>query len=176
MTIHADQETHTADNNDTPAPSNDVGDGRPVAETSTMSAERQENQEAENSNMSPLNEEDDDVTVILLDAQTTDDPQSYSGISFDWIQQQGPEMEERRRIVLLRELKRLQRASFLHFVVLCSVPVILLIILIATVIADSEDCESDATFCELEPRTFVNAFTTRCVCNPLQVSRDDSSP
>jgi hypothetical protein len=45
---------------------------------------------------------------------------------------------------------------------LCLIPTALRIIVIATVVGDEEDVGSN--FCELEPRTFVNAFTTRCVC------------
>lgn len=110
---------------------------------------------------------DDDVTVILLD-QTVE---SQGHGALEWIEQTGPEMEERRRNVLLRELRRVQRASFLHFALLCLIPTALLLIVVATVIGDEEECSSDATFCELEPRTFINAFTTRCVCDPIPVAR-----
>jgi hypothetical protein len=113
-------------------------------------------------------EDDDDLTVILLD-NTDDNGQQQIGM--DWIEQTGPEMEERRRNVLLRELRRVQRASFLHFVLLCLIPTALLLIVISTVFREDEDCKSDATFCELEPRTFINAFTTRCVCDPIPVDR-----
>ncbi|GAX24297.1 hypothetical protein FisN_4Lh002 [Fistulifera solaris] len=112
-------------------------------------------------------ESDDDVTVIMLDQ--TAESQGHGAL--EWIEQTGPEMEERRRNVLLRELRRVQRASFLHFALLCLIPTALLLIVVATVIGDEEECSSDATFCELEPRTFINAFTTRCVCDPIPVSR-----
>lgn len=117
-------------------------------------------------------ESDDDVTVILLDHTA----ESQGRGALEWIEQTGPEMEERRRNVLLRELRRVQRASFLHFVLLCLIPTALLLIVVATVIGDEEECSSVATFCELEPRTFVNAFTTRCVCDPIPVSRVIDSP
>lgn len=112
-------------------------------------------------------ESDDDVTVILLDQNA----ESQGHGALEWIEQTGPEMEERRRNVLLRELRRVQRASFLHFALLCLIPTALLLIVVATVIGDEEECSSDATFCELEPRTFINAFTTRCVCDPIPVAR-----
>jgi hypothetical protein len=114
--------------------------------------------------------DDDELTVIVLDnssASRNDDRHA----TMAWIEQTGPEMEERRRTVLLGELKRVQRASFIHFVLLCLIPTALLIIVIATVVGDEDACESEATFCELEPRTFVNAFTTRCVCDSIPVER-----
>jgi hypothetical protein len=83
-------------------------------------------------------------------------------------------MEQRRRNVLLGELRRVQRASFIHFMLLCLIPTALMIIVIATVVGDEEDCVSEATFCELEPRTFVNAFTTRCVCDSIAVQRQST--
>ena len=119
----------------------------------------------------PQEEDSDDVTVILLDRSTDDRVGERATI--DWIEQTGgTEMEERRRNVLIRELRRAQRASFFHFALLCLMPTVLLVIVIAAVLGDDEECNSEATFCELEPRTFINAFTTRCVCDPIPVDRD----
>jgi hypothetical protein len=123
--------------------------------------------DASGENLPEAELDDDDVTVIMLDQ--TAESQGHGAL--EWIEQTGPEMEERRRNVLLRELRRVQRASFLHFALLCLIPTALLLIVVATVIGDEEECSSDATFCELEPRTFINAFTTRCVCDPIPVSR-----
>jgi hypothetical protein len=117
-------------------------------------------------------DDDDELTVIVLDNSAADRDDQQATIA--WIEQTGPEMEERRRNVLLGELRRVQRASFIHFMLLCLIPTALLIIVIATVVGDEEDCESAATFCELEPRTFVNAFTTRCVCDSIPVERQSA--
>ena len=114
------------------------------------------------------NQDDDDETVIVLDRQNTMD----SGASF-WAEQDSPELEERRRSILLRELQRVQRASFMHFLILCLIPTSLLLIVVITVLREDDVCESTATLCEEEPRTFINAFTTRCVCNAIQVFKED---
>ena len=53
-------------------------------------------------------EEDDDVTLIVLDQRPGDANDQYG---LGWIDQDSPEMEERRRNVLLRELQRVQRMS-----------------------------------------------------------------
>jgi hypothetical protein len=117
-------------------------------------------------------DDDDELTVIVLDTSAADRDDQQATIA--WIEQTGPEMEERRRNVLLGELRRVQRASFIHFMLLCLIPTALLIIVIATVVGDEEACQSEATFCELEPRTFVNAFTTRCVCDSIPVERQST--
>lgn len=114
-------------------------------------------------------DDDDDVTVIVLENGSNDGDAVGAG----WIDQDSPEMRERRRNILLRELQRVQRASFIHFIILCLIPTSLLIIVIATVIGEDEDCESAATTCWKEERTFVNAFTTRCVCDAITVAKAD---
>ncbi len=113
-------------------------------------------------------EDDDNVTVIVLENNTDDEVMAHG-----WVDQDSPEMQERRRNVLLRELQRVQRASFIHFMILCLIPTSLLFIVIATVLSEDEECQSAATTCEKEPRTFINAFTTRCVCDAITVSRAD---
>jgi hypothetical protein len=111
---------------------------------------------------------DDDVTVIILESGADDD-----AVGTGWVDQDSPEMQERRRNVLLRELQRVQRSSFIHFMILCLIPTSLLFIVIATVLGEDEECESTATTCEKEARTFINAFTTRCVCDAITVARAD---
>jgi hypothetical protein len=125
------------------------------------------NAESENRGDSD-NCDDDDETVIVLDRQNTAD--SASAL---WAEQDSPELEARRRSILLRELQRVQRASFVHFLILCLIPTSLLLIVVITVLRDDDLCESTATLCEEEPRTFINAFTTRCVCNAIQVTKED---
>lgn len=123
-----------------------------------------------------IDDDDDDVTVIVLDEETAANSATMRNRSQEalaWIDQaESPEMEERRRNVLMRELRRVQRASFFHFCLLCTIPTVLLLVVIATVVGQEEDCESNTTICELEPRTFINAFTTRCVCDAISYSTD----
>lgn len=126
-----------------------------------------------NNNNNDSEDDDDDITIIMLDQNTVNESRNRPEDAFAWIDSTSPEMEERRRNVLVRELRRVQRASFIHFVLLCLIPTALLVIVIATVVGDEENCESDVTFCELEPRSFMNAFTTRCVCDAIPVDRLD---
>ena len=102
---------------------------------------------------------DDDETVIPLDHSTNE------GSIVDT-----PEMQERRRNVLRREMQRVQRSSFLHVSLLCMIPTAFLIAVIVAVMADEEYCGSEITTCYQEPRSFMNAFTSRCLCESLDVN------
>ena len=125
--------------------------------------------------LSDANEEDDDdMTVILLEQGEDNDFISTSAAG--WAEQDSPGMEDRRRNVLLRELTRVQRASFIQFLILCLIPTSLLFVVIATVLGDDEDCESEATECAKEARTFINAFTTRCVCDAILIITKPGGP
>jgi hypothetical protein len=116
-------------------------------------------------------EDDDDLTVIVLE-QGAENAFINQAVAAGWVGQDSPEMEERRRNVLLRELQIVQRTSFIHFMMLCLIPTSLLVIVIATVFGEDEDCESLATSCVREARTFINAFTTRCVCDAIIVVQE----
>lgn len=117
-------------------------------------------------------DDDDDMTIIGLDQDLDEDINHHRAAALAWMEQNGPEMEERRRSVLLRELHRVQRASFIQFILLCMIPTALLCIVIATVLGDEEPCGSDIAICRQEPRTFMNAFTTRCICDAIDVNRE----
>jgi hypothetical protein len=127
----------------------------------------------DNENAAGDDNDDDDVTVILLDAEPPAEGGGAGAVALDWIEQQGPEMEARRRTILLRELQRAQRISCCHFVLLCTIPLVLLIIVLSAILGDNGDCNSAVTYCEYEPRTFTNAFTTRCVCDPIPILRTE---
>ena len=116
-------------------------------------------------------DDDDDLTVIVLE-QGAENAFINQAAAAGWVGQDSPEMEERRRNVLLRELQIVQRASFIHFVILCLIPVSLLLVVIATVLGEEEECESLATTCAREVRTFTNAFTTRCICDAIVVETE----
>lgn len=115
------------------------------------------------------NEDDDEFTVIVLDQSSEDVINVTREGGLSWIEQSGPEMEERRRNVLIRELERVQRASFFQFAILCIIPSVLLVIVIANVVGNEASCVSEASFCQLERRTFINAFTSQCICDSIPV-------
>ena len=77
-----------------------------------------------------------------------------------------------RRQSILSEVKRVQRANFIHFLVLCLVPTTLLIIVIIAIVSEDGECSStnNLTVCEREARSFVNAFTSRCICDAIKSS------
>lgn len=83
-----------------------------------------------------------------------------------------------RREAIHREVERVQRSNFVHFLFLCLVPTTLLLIVIAAIISEDGECsngEDGLTLCEREPRTFVNAFTSRCICDAVKILAPDQS-
>ncbi|KAL3787628.1 hypothetical protein HJC23_011776 [Cyclotella cryptica] len=85
---------------------------------------------------------------------------------------------QQRRQDILREVERVQRANFIHFALLCLVPTSLLLIVIAAIVSEGGEClgAEGITICEREARTFVNAFTTRCVCDAVRsVVKEDGN-
>ena len=142
-----------------------------LIEGSEQPTRREDNERQEGNGASDDGDDDDDVTIIILEQgmDNGDNPPLL------W-DQDSPEMEQRRRNVLLRELHRVQRASFIHFMILCLIPTSLLFIVIATVVGEEEDCDSAATTCTKEARTFINAFTSRCICDAITVTLGTFDP
>jgi len=169
-----DEEAADREGGDSPASSSPFNSQGGETEMTRIGAQHEQapptvNRAVQDDGENDNEDDDDDVTVILLDPED----ERHHTSTVDWIHQHGPEMEARRRTILLRELKRIQRSSFLHFALLCLIPTVLLLVVIFALMAEAggEDCTSEVTKCELEPRTFVNAFTTRCVCEPIPVGR-----
>ncbi|KAL3817666.1 hypothetical protein ACHAXA_002011 [Cyclostephanos tholiformis] len=85
-----------------------------------------------------------------------------------------------RREAIHREIERVQRANFVHFLVLCLVPTALLIIVIAAIVSEDGGCGDGAsdefTSCEMEPRSFANAFTTTCICDAIRTKAGEATP
>ena len=75
--------------------------------------------------------------------------------------------EERRREALLGEIQRSQKSNFVHFLMLCLVPTSLLLIVVASVVGESIECDNYPVKCVAEPRSFINAFTSRCICDAV---------
>ena len=88
----------------------------PIEETPQVSASPEQPEQAGSAHdftESP----DDDATVIVLDEP--EENGDRGGPDLSWVEQPGTERETQRRNVLLRELRRVQKTSFLHFTVLC---------------------------------------------------------
>jgi hypothetical protein len=125
-------------------------------------------------NYDPVADDDDTFTIIDLDpfADATLNRQNNTastsaGLAWILERNSSPELEERRQRILLRELERIQRASFLHFLLLCLIPFTLMLLILVTVLKDEIDCNSIATTCREETRSFMNAFTRRCICDAI---------
>ena len=74
------------------------------------------------------------------------------------------------------QVERVQRANFIHFLVLCLVPTALLIIVVTAIVSKETDCGTvGLTTCKMEPRSFTNAFTSVCVCDAVRLGSNSSA-
>jgi predicted nucleic acid-binding Zn ribbon protein len=96
------------------------------------------------SNQQDTSSDDDEMTIVTLDHN------DQNAAAFAWLDQNGPKMERRCRNVLLRELQRVQRASFMHFMLLCLIPTALLLVVVVTVFGEEEPCGSQLATCRQE--------------------------
>jgi hypothetical protein len=79
--------------------------------------------------------------------------------------------EEQRREQLNNELVRIQRTNFIHFGVLCMLPVFMLVLVVITSFRQSGTCEGYETYtCDFEQKEFMNAFVSRCICTAIEVN------
>merc|ERR1712157_333671 len=113
--------------------------------------------------------DEDDITVIGIEPN----PRIPSHLQFS-IQQaleldSSDEEGTQRRSMIQSEVERVQRTNFCHFALLCLVPTSLLLIVVITVLGEGDTCGNTNPFtkCFQESRSFVNAFTSRCVCDAV---------
>lgn len=119
---------------------------------------------------SPTDDEEQELVVQIPDGHpnsNSDAPSPFVLPSVAW--EPSVEATALRREAIHQEVLRVQRANFIHFLVLCLVPTTLLLIVIAAIVSEDGECGSTAglTVCEREPRSFVNAFTSRCICDAV---------
>jgi hypothetical protein len=131
-----------------------------------------DNQDAVNEHCNNEDEDDDDITVIDMDHRTAMEHRSFRPVVFLWnVAHPVSAVEDHRRAMLLNEVQHMQRASFFHFVLLCAIPFFMVVIVLISNIGTQEQCTSQLSECTLEPRSFMNAFTTRCICNAVSVPK-----
>ena len=122
-----------------------------------------------NNNNNNDSENDDEIQELVIHTNSTTNDNNEPTIQFpNWTLNQ--EEINTRRSTIRTEIERIQRSNFIHFLVLCLVPTSLLLIVIAAILSEDGECEvatDGLTVCEREPRTFVNAFTTRCICEAV---------
>jgi hypothetical protein len=104
--------------------------------------------------------------------------------------QQSLARQQTRRNEMVQELRVVERSSFRLFLMILVVPVVLLVVAVAAVVSDDVDCSGMAqasvggtaseggssstqpeaaagVSCWNDPRTFRNAFSTRCICDSV---------
>lgn len=153
----------------------------PLTEESTTN--NNNHSTSNNTNSSSIQENDDEIQELVIRTNNTDYSSNEPTIQFpNWTLNE--EEIQTRRETIRTEIERMQRSNFIHFVVLCLVPTSLLLIVIAAILSEDGECgveEGGMTSCEREPRKFVNAFTTRCICEAvgsvlMKVEEDGEDP
>jgi hypothetical protein len=119
------------------------------------------------SNNNDIEASRDDDNILIVPIPNHHAPHLLPQANLTFLPQQ---TLQQRRAAILAEVERVQRANFIHFALLCLVPTSLLLIVVAAIISEDGDCSGveGVTVCEREERTFVNAFTTRCVCDAVR--------
>lgn len=126
----------------------------------------------DNTTTTTANDDDDgdDITEIgIEDTNST----SQNNTSTDYLPDT-PEgiriAEDRRRELLVADIQRMQKTNLIHFAVLFLVPTAMVVLVIWTALSNDGDCDELIVGCVREPRTFVHAFTSRCLCKSFEVA------
>lgn len=123
------------------------------------------------------NSNDEDVTSVTTEINVQLPPSNSNRNNLDfqyispgtnnrlWTNEERDAYEERRRETLNQELNRVQRTNFIHFSTLCSIPILLIGLVLFYSFRDDGDCIGyDVLNCRREPRHFMNAFGNECIC------------
>ena len=81
------------------------------------------------------------------------------------IQEEERAYESQRRVRLNEELIRIQKKNFIHFTILCLLPLFLLVLVLVSSFTAKGTCDGyEISSCKFEDRSFMNAFVRRCIC------------
>lgn len=125
-------------------------------------------------------EDDENVTVIEL-ANDRVDGQRDRQLRFvlsngHWIDLVSPPLaslnssldEERRTLDVAQQLEKVQKKTFCHFTLMCLVPTSLLLFVVVDAFQRRGlDCSGQSPHCENDPRSFLHAYTTQCICDAV---------
>lgn len=117
------------------------------------------------------NDNDEEQELIVQVPNELNAPSTAPFVLQNMVVEPSEEARALRRETIRQEIERVQRANFIHFLVLCLVPTTLLVIVIIAIVSEDGDCSGGndgLTVCEREARSFVNAFTSRCICDAIQ--------
>jgi hypothetical protein len=89
---------------------------------------------------------------------------------FFWSEDEERAYEEQRRERLNEELLRVQKKNFIHFTILCMVPIFLLVLVLVSSLTSKNTCNGyEIASCQYEERSFMNAFARRCICTAFDM-------
>lgn len=143
----------------------------------SMVSETDENDDGDALDITNIDNDIDNTTEVGTEEEENGGQYSYFGVANPGDEPHAhrgtPEeiqlVDERRREHLILELRKIQRTNFIHFAVLFLVPTVLIILVIWSALSMSRGCDSDIAGCTQEPRKFVHAFTSRCLCKAFEI-------
>lgn len=82
-----------------------------------------------------------------------------------WTDEEREAYEGRRREALTSELNRVQRTNFIHFSIMCFIPIIMIALVLMNSFSEDGECDGyGVAVCKREARSFLNAFGNDCYC------------
>lgn len=120
-----------------------------------------------NDTASSPGDNDDTTEVTEINVPPSYDNSNYNNPQAHrlWTDEAREAYEERRREALTTELNRVQRTNFIHFSIMCLVPIGLIGLVLMNSFTDNGVCEGfGVAQCERVRRSFLNAFGNDCVC------------
>ena len=114
--------------------------------------------------------EADDATTQITEINV---PPSYNNDNYYsnpqahrlWTDEEREAYEGRRREALASELNRVQRTNFIHFSILCSIPIVMIALVLMNSFSEDGECEGHGVaICKRAERSFLNAFGNDCYC------------
>jgi hypothetical protein len=132
------------------------------------------NNNTSNAEINNTIEEDDITEVNILPSRPNQFNSDYNTPETNnrlWTREERASYEERRREALGTELARVQKSNFIHFSLLCSVPMLLIGLVLWNSLNNDGECNGFAPLnCRKGEGGFMNAFADECICDAFNVT------
>lgn len=126
------------------------------------------NTDSENPNNSIDDDAITEINITSTPSSNYNTPQLNNRL---WTDAERGSYEERRRETLNQELNRVQRSNFIHFMILCFIPMLLIGLVLFNSFVDSGECIGYANLvCRREPRHFMNGYSNGCICDAFNLT------
>jgi len=141
-----------------------------VQHQQTVSTSNHSNNDNEDPNTT-VDVDDSIEEINILPSSSSENANSPETNHRLWTDDDRQAYEERRREALNQELNRVQRTNFIHFMVLCMIPVFLIVMVLLNSFIDDGDCIGYGNLkCWREARNFLNGYSNSCICEAFNIT------